>query len=36
VLAGGTQSFREGKAASERVAVGILVPEDQDLLVGVD
>jgi len=36
VLAGGAQSLREGEAAPERVAVGVLVTEDQDLLIRVD
>jgi len=36
VLAGGAQSLGEGEAAAQRVAVGVLVAEDQDLLVGVD
>jgi hypothetical protein len=36
VLAVGAEGFSKSKAASERVAVRILVPEDQDLLVGVD
>ena len=36
VLTVGAERFSKRKAASERVAVGILVPEDQDLLVGVD
>jgi hypothetical protein len=36
VLAGGPQRFREREAAPERVAVGVLVAEDQDLFVGVD
>jgi hypothetical protein len=30
------QCFCERKAAAQRVAVGVLVPEDQDLLVPVD
>ena len=30
------QRFGEGEAAAERIAVGVLVTEDQDLLVGVD
>ena len=36
VFALGPQSFRESQAAAERVAVGVLVAEDQDLLVRVD
>ena len=36
VFARGTQSLGESEAAPEGVAVGILVTEDQDLLVGVD
>jgi hypothetical protein len=36
VLAGGAQRLRECQAATERVTVGILVSEDQDLLVGLD
>ena len=36
LLAFGAQRLREGQAAAERVAVGVLVAEDQDLLVGVD
>jgi len=36
VLARGAQRLRERKAAPESVAVGILVPEDQNLFVGVD
>jgi hypothetical protein len=36
VLARGPQGLGEGEAAAERVAVGVLVSEDQDLLVGVD
>src|SRR6266516_5754142 len=35
-LAFGAQRFREREAAAEGVAVGVLVAEDQDLLVGVD
>src|SRR5260370_3480797 len=31
-----SQRLREREAASERVPVGVFVPEDQDLLVGVD
>src|SRR5260370_1026842 len=36
VLARAAQRLREREAASERVPVGVFVPEDQDLLVGVD
>jgi hypothetical protein len=36
LFAGGAQRLRERQAAAEGVTVGILVPEDQDLLVGVD
>jgi hypothetical protein len=36
VLACRSQRLRESKAAAERVAVGVLVAEDQDLLVGFD
>src|SRR5260370_39251883 len=36
VLACGSQGFGESETAAEGVAVGILVSEDQDLLVGVD
>ena len=36
VLALGAQRLREREAAPESVAVGVLVAEDQDLLVGVD
>ena len=36
VFAGGPERFGESEAAPERVAIGILVAEDQDLLVGVD
>jgi hypothetical protein len=36
VLARGAQRLREGEAAAECVAIGVLVTEDQDLLVGVD
>jgi len=36
VLARGAQRLREGEAAAESVAVGVLVTEDQDLLVGVE
>src|SRR5205807_5423968 len=36
VLALSTQRFREREAAAERVAVGVFVTEDQDLLVRVD
>jgi hypothetical protein len=36
VLARRSQRLREGKAAAERVAVSVLVTEDQDLLVGLD
>jgi hypothetical protein len=36
VLACGAQRLREGEAAAQRVAVGVLVTEDQDLLVGLD
>jgi len=35
VLARGAQRLREREAAAERVAVGVLVTEDQDLLVGL-
>jgi hypothetical protein len=33
VLARGLQGFGERQAAAERVAVGVLVAEDQDFLV---
>jgi hypothetical protein len=33
MLARSSQRFGERKAAAERVAVGVLVTEDQDLLV---
>jgi hypothetical protein len=36
VLARRPQGLGERKAAAERVAVGVFVSEDQDLLVGVD
>ena len=36
VLALRPECFGEGKAAAKRVAVGVLVAEDQDLLVGLD
>jgi hypothetical protein len=36
MLARGAQRLREAEAAPERIAVGVLVTEDQDLLVGVD
>jgi len=36
VLARGAQRLGERKAAAERVAVGVLVAEDQDFLVGGD
>jgi hypothetical protein len=36
MLSGGSQGLRERQAAAERVPVGILVSEDQDLLVGLD
>ena len=36
VLARRAQSLREREAAAEGVAVGVLVTEDQDLLVAVD
>jgi len=36
VLARGAQRLREGEAAAKRVTVGVLVTEDQDLLVGVE
>jgi len=36
VLARRAQSLREGEAAAEGVAVGVLVTEDQDLLVRLD
>jgi hypothetical protein len=36
VLARRAQGLGESEAAAERVAVGVLVTEDQDLLVGVD
>jgi hypothetical protein len=36
LLAGGSERFREREAAAEGVTVGILVAEDQDLLVGID
>src|SRR5882762_9503308 len=35
-FAGGLQRLGEGKAAPERVSIGIFVAEDQDLLVGLD
>jgi hypothetical protein len=36
VLAPGAQRLRESEAAAKRVAVRVLVTEDQDLLVGLD
>ena len=36
MLARGAKRFGEGEAAPERVAVGVLVTEDQDLLIGVE
>jgi hypothetical protein len=36
VLARGTQGLSEREAAAERVPVGVLVTEDQDLLVGLN
>ncbi|HZQ49466.1 MAG TPA: hypothetical protein VFB69_04075 [Candidatus Dormibacteraeota bacterium] len=36
MLARGAQRLSEREAAAERVAVGVLVSEDQDLFVGVD
>ena len=36
VLAQGPQGFGERQAAAERVAVRVLVTEDQDFLVRVD
>ena len=36
VLARGAQSLSEREVAPKGVAIGILVAEDQDLLVGVD
>jgi hypothetical protein len=36
VLAGGPKRLSEGEAAPERVAVSVLVTEDQDLLIGVE
>ena len=36
MLARRAQRLREGEAAAEGVAVGVLVTEDQDLLVGVE
>jgi hypothetical protein len=36
VFARRTQRFGKRKAAAERVAVGVFVAEDQDLLVGID
>ena len=36
MLAGSSQRFREREAAAERVTVGVLVTEDQDLLIGLD
>jgi hypothetical protein len=36
VLARPAQGLREREAAAEGVAVGVLVAEDQDLLVGLD
>jgi hypothetical protein len=35
-LAPGAQRLGEGQAAAERVAVGVLVAEDEDLAVAVD
>src|SRR5260370_4272583 len=36
VLAGRSQRLGKGEAAAQRVAVGVLVPEDQDFLVAFD
>ena len=36
ILARAAKSLRESKAAPKGVAIGILVAEDQDLLVGID
>ncbi len=36
MLPRGLQRLSEREAAAERVAVGVLVSEDQDLLVGLD
>ena len=36
VLPRSAQRLREREAAAERVAVGVLVTEDQDLLVGLE
>ncbi len=36
VLARGAKRLREREAAAERVAVGVLVTEDEDLLVGLE
>src|SRR4030081_1133103 len=36
LFARGTQRLSEREAAPERVAVGVFVTEDQDLLIGVD
>jgi len=36
LLAGRPQRFGKRQAAAERVSVSILVPEDQDVLIGVD
>src|SRR5260370_8737571 len=36
VLAGRSQRLGKGEAAAQCVSVGVLVPEDQDLLVGFD
>jgi hypothetical protein len=36
VLARGAERLREREAAPQRVAVRVLVSEDQDLLVGVE
>jgi hypothetical protein len=36
VLARPAEGLRERQAAAEGVAVGVLVAEDQDLLVGLD
>jgi hypothetical protein len=36
VLARGPERLREGEAAAQRVAVRVLVSEDQNFLVGVE
>ncbi len=36
MLARSAQRLREGEAAAKRVAVGVLVTEDQDLLIGLE